>query len=52
MWRHSFKALAILRDDSPELESPPMPVFHSAADHAARVRVPEPVASAAGIPTT
>lgn len=46
------RALAILRDDAPELESPPMPVFHSAAEHAARVRVPEPVASAAGIPTT
>lgn len=46
------RALAVLHDDAPELESPPMPVFHSAADHAARVPVPEPVASAAGIPTT
>ncbi len=46
------RALSILRDDAPELESPPMPVFHSAAEHAARVQVPEPVASAAGIPTT
>lgn len=46
-------ALAVLRSDDPELENPPAPVFHSAAEHAtAAVPQPEPVGSAAGIPTT
>ncbi len=28
-------ALAVLRDETPELEEPPMPTFHSAAEHEA-----------------
>ncbi|HEX4903108.1 MAG TPA: VOC family protein [Acidimicrobiales bacterium] len=44
-------ALAVLRSDDPELETPPSPVFHSAAEHAARLQG-EPVGAAAGIPTT
>lgn len=43
------RALAILRDDAPELEDPPTPVFHSASDHA---RADDRVEAAAGIPTT
>ena len=39
-------ALAVLHDDAPELEDPPVPTFHSAADHRGKV------AAAAGIPTT
>ncbi len=44
-------ALDVLWSDSPELETPPTPVFHSAAEHRA-AREAEPVASAASIPTT
>lgn len=40
------EALAVLHSDSPHLEDPPVPTFHSAADHGA------PVGTAAGIPTT
>ena len=46
------RALEILCSDDPELEAPPTPVFHSAADRAARVEVAEPVTAAAGTPTT
>ncbi len=35
-------ALAVLHDADPELESPPAPVFHSAAEHAARSGAPAP----------
>ena len=42
------EALAVLRSDSPHLEDPPTPVFHSAADRAHR---PE-VAAAGATPTT
>ncbi|HSP04643.1 MAG TPA: VOC family protein [Acidimicrobiales bacterium] len=46
------RALEILRSDDPELEAPPTPVFHSAADRAALAEVAEPVTAAAGTPTT
>lgn len=46
------RALEILRSDDPELEAPPTPVFHSAADRAARAEVAEPVTAAADTPTT
>lgn len=46
------RALEILRSDDPELEAPPVPVFHSAADRAAGAGVTEPVTAAAGTPTT
>lgn len=45
------RALDVLRSDDPELEPPPTPVFHSAAEHRS-APAPQPVASAAGTPTT
>ncbi len=44
------RAEQILRSDDPELESPPMPVFHSASEH--RASASQPVTAAAGTPTT
>lgn len=44
------EALRILRSDAPELEAPPVPVFHSAAEHRA-AEVPQ-AATAAGTTTT
>ena len=39
-------ALSVLHADAPELEDPPVPVFHSSAEHRGRVE------AAAAIPTT
>ncbi|MCO8126295.1 VOC family protein [Acidimicrobiia bacterium EGI L10123] len=44
------RAEQILRSDDPGLESPPTPVFHSAAEH--RSTASPPVTAAAGTPTT
>ena len=44
------RAEQILRSDDPDLESPPPPFSHSAAEH--RASAAQPVTAAAGTPTT